>query len=163
MASVSVCVQDSDAWWKVKYPCCLYPRWSMVCFSFYFSPELRSPNAFFFGRLAWDDNISTVSLRITREDSRLVSFHARKSAFFIAGSRCVLLKLEDDSAMFVMFSRRRSILTLSFVLFVVLGCLVSFSNQCDKNSDCKNGYCTAGMCICNPGWWGSLCQFCRLR
>ncbi|RMX57812.1 hypothetical protein pdam_00006739 [Pocillopora damicornis] len=65
--------------------------------------------------------------------------------------------------MFVVSSIRRSMSTLIFVLFVVLGCFVSLSNQCDKNSDCKNGYCRAGMCICNPGWWGNLCQFCRLR
>ena len=73
------------------------------------------------------------------------------------------LIVENDSAMFVVSSIRRSMSTLIFVLFVVLGCFVSLSNQCDKNSDCKNGYCRAGMCICNPGWWGNLCQFCRLR
>ncbi|KAJ7336559.1 hypothetical protein OS493_011773 [Desmophyllum pertusum] len=60
-----------------------------------------------------------------------------------------------------------SILTPSFVLFVVLGWFVPLSiNQCSDNSDCNlNGYCTeaAGMCICNPGWWGKKCQFCRLR
>ncbi|XP_078358816.1 attractin-like protein 1 [Oculina patagonica] len=66
--------------------------------------------------------------------------------------------------MFIMFGERRSSLTLSYLLFVVLGCLVTVSNQqCSKNTDCKNGYCTSDKCICNPGWWGSLCQFCRLR
>lgn len=71
---------------------------------------------------------------------------------------------EDDSAMFIMFGERRSSLILSYLLFVVLGCLVTVSNQlCSKNTDCKNGYCTSDKCICNPGWWGSLCQFCRLR
>ena len=71
----------------------------------------------------------------------------------------------DESAMFVVFGERRSILTLSYLLFVALGCLVTVSNQCSRNSDCKNGYCQTDKdtCICNPGWWGSLCQFCRLR
>ena len=88
----------------------------------------------------------------------------------VSGSACISLaqiafQLNDDEdfAMFVMFHERRSILTLNYLLLVVLGCLVSVSNQCVENSECKNGYCRAGMCICNPGWWGSLCQFCRLR
>ena len=70
---------------------------------------------------------------------------------------------DEDSAMFVMFWERRSILTLNYLLLVVLGCLASVSNQCKENSECKNGVCRAGMCFCNPGWWGSLCQFCRRR
>lgn len=65
--------------------------------------------------------------------------------------------------MAVMLWERRSILTLNYLLLVVLGCLASVSNQCVQNSECKNGYCRAGMCICNSGWWGNLCQFCRLR
>ena len=70
---------------------------------------------------------------------------------------------DEDFAMSVILWERRSILTLNYLLLVVLGCLASVSNQCIENSECKNGYCRAGMCICNPGWWGSLCQFCRLR
>ena len=86
---------------------------------------------------------------------------------YIAGSNCIPSltsgSKDEDCAMFVMFHGRRSILTLNYLLLVVLGCLASISNQCVENSECKNGYCRAGMCICNPGWWGSLCQFCRLR
>ena len=70
---------------------------------------------------------------------------------------------DEDFAMSVILWERRSILALNYLLLVVLGCLASVSNQCVENSECKNGYCRAGMCICNPGWWGSLCQFCRLR
>ena len=75
----------------------------------------------------------------------------------------VLNNDDADFAMSVMFHERRPILTVNYLLLVILGCLASVSNQCDENSECKNGYCRAGMCICNPGWWGKLCQFCRLR
>lgn len=61
------------------------------------------------------------------------------------------------------FFYSRSTLTLMFWLFVLIGCLVSPSNPCQKNGDCRNGYCMEGTCICNDGWWGNLCQFCRLR
>lgn len=89
---------------------------------------------------------------------------ARRSACYIAGSDMhSVLNDDEDCAMFVMFRERRFSLTLSYLLLVVLGCLVAVSDQCVDNSECKNGYCRAGMCICNRGWWGSLCQFCRLR
>ncbi|XP_044169184.1 attractin-like protein 1 isoform X2 [Acropora millepora] len=63
-----------------------------------------------------------------------------------------------------MRSYTRSTLTFVFVLFPLLCRLTSPSDQCVKSSDCnKNGLCMRGICICNSGWWGNLCQFCRLR
>ncbi|CAH3033959.1 unnamed protein product [Porites lobata] len=65
--------------------------------------------------------------------------------------------------MFVMFRKPSVNLTFNFAFFLALGCLTTVSSQCKINNDCKNGYCRSGMCICNRGWWGSLCEFCRLR
>ena len=70
---------------------------------------------------------------------------------------------DDVSAMFVMFRKPSVNLTFNFAFFLALGCLTTVSSQCKINNDCKNGYCRSGMCICNRGWWGSLCEFCRLR
>ncbi|KAJ7392447.1 hypothetical protein OS493_012111 [Desmophyllum pertusum] len=43
------------------------------------------------------------------------------------------------------------------------GVLVQTLFKCTKNLDCISGSCNNGFCLCNPNWWGDLCQFCRER
>lgn len=58
---------------------------------------------------------------------------------------------------------RFSMVSLCFAIAAASGLLPSTENVCQNNGDCVNGYCQAGMCICNKGWWGHFCQYCRLR
>ena len=62
-----------------------------------------------------------------------------------------------------MLLTRRFLCLYGFYALIVLVQVSVTVSGCQKNSDCTFGYCQAGHCICNEGWWGNLCEFCRLR
>lgn len=74
-----------------------------------------------------------------------------------------LLRISRNFCSNLSFLRKLERLRTLVVVLVLLGYVVVCTEGQECNLECEHGRCVDNKCICDPGWKGSLCQWCEGR